>query len=179
MSQMSDVLIFLPSQMENLQQADILTSVKKIFSDYMLKQGLRKTPERFAVLEEIYSLTGHFDAESLWTQMQSKKYRVSRATVYNTLDHLMSCDLISKHQFGNHASLFEKSYAYHQHDHLICTDCEKVFEFCDPRIMQIQKMAEDMLNFDVFHHSLNFFAKCRSLKENGVCEHKKIGANKG
>jgi hypothetical protein len=39
--------------------------------------------------------------------------------------------------------------------------------------MQIQRMAEDMLNFDVFHHSLNFFAKCRGLKENGVCEHKK------
>jgi len=44
--------------------------------------------------------------------------------------------------------------------------------------MQIQKMAEDMLNFDVFHHSLNFFAKCRTLKETGACEHHKTKAKK-
>ena len=39
---------------------------------------------------------------------------------------------------------------------------------------RLQKMAEDMLNFDVFHHSLNFFAKCRTLKESGACEHKAV-----
>jgi Fur family ferric uptake transcriptional regulator len=68
---------------------------------------------------------------------------------------------------------FEKAYKYKQHDHLICTDCEKVFEFCDPRIMQIQKMTEELLNFNVINHSLNFFAKCKNLSEKGHCEHKK------
>ena len=101
---------------------------------------------------------------------------MSRATLYNNIELLLEAGLVTKHQFGKNLAQFEKAYKFKQHDHLICSDCEKVFEFCDPRIMQIQKMAEDMLNFDVFHHSLNFFAKCRGLKENGVCEHKKTSA---
>jgi Fur family ferric uptake transcriptional regulator len=68
---------------------------------------------------------------------------------------------------------FEKAYKYKQHDHLICNDCEKVFEFCDPRIMQIQRTTENMLNFNITNHSLNFFAKCKKLSESGVCEHRK------
>lgn len=156
--------------MENLQQTDILSSVTKIFSDYMIKNGMRKTPERFAILEEIYSLDGHFDAESLWDKMKGKKLSVSRATVYNTLEHLLKCDLISKHQFGSHGSLFEKSYAYHQHDHLICTDCEMVFEFCDPRLYQVQTTVGKILNFSIAHHSLNLYGKCNMLKEAGRCE---------
>jgi Fur family ferric uptake transcriptional regulator len=105
--------------------------------------------------------------------MKNKKYQVSRATVYNTLDLLVECDLVKKHQFGKNMAQFEKAYKYKQHDHLICTDCERVLEFCDPRIMQIQRSTEEMLNFKVLHHSLNFFAKCRSLSDTGNCQYLK------
>jgi len=56
-------------------------------------------------------------------QHEIKNYRVSRATVYNTLDLLVECDLVSKHQFGKNLAQYEKSYGYKQHDHLICTEC--------------------------------------------------------
>ncbi|GAB1417086.1 Fur family transcriptional regulator [Paludibacter sp.] len=137
-------------------------SVTNILTDYLTRRKYRKTPERYAILDKIYSIDGHFDAESLYESMQNE-YRVSLATIYNTLDLLSNAGLVIKHQFDGFSAQYEKSFGTHIHNHSVCIVCGAIKEFTDKKIKKAIQ-AKEFANFQSTHYSLYIYGKCKKCR---------------
>lgn len=144
------------------------TQAAEIFKDF-LKNGLNRiTPERFEVMDAALDHEGHFGADDLFIEMKNQKSRVSRATVYKTLELLVQCDLLSKRNFGENLTRYESNFKKQTHDHLICMDCGRIVEFINPKIKKLPSEISDSLGFEIDSYSFNIFARCKNIKN---CEY--------
>ncbi len=145
--------------------------IKDVLKQYLQEKGFRNTPERYTILEEIYNMDRHFNVDDLYLIMLQKKYHVSKATIYNTIEIFLDAGLIRKHQFGEKTlstSSYEKSYFDKQHDHLVIykngsdKEIEEIIEFCDPRIQGIKESIENAFGVSIDSHSLYFYGNKKS-----------------
>ena len=136
------------------------TAAKETLDAYLRQKKLRPTRERFLLLEEIMRTSGHFDADQLFSTLNAKGLKASRATVYNTLDLLVECGLISKYRFGESHSRYEKAFGRPRHDHLICLDCGRIIEFENPEIERLQAQVATQHGFEVVSHKLEIYGHC-------------------
>ena len=151
-------------------------TVKEIFTTYLSQQGCRKTRERYEILDIIYSESKHFDMEALYEEMDKRNYRVSRATLYNTMQLLLECKLVLKHQFGNNLSCYERAYNNDFHYHLICTSCHNIQEYKDVEIEEI--IQQKIKKFAPSHYSLYIFGTCSKCSAAQKRRKKKEDINK-
>ncbi|MFR9165191.1 MAG: Fur family transcriptional regulator [Dysgonomonas sp.] len=146
--------------------------VKAEFTDYLNKHNHRKTPERYAILDHIYSTKGHFDMETLYNSMEKESLRVSRATLYNTMELLLECGLVVKHQFGANVSQYERAYGNENHNHLICISCGDVKEYKNDSLLDISHQKK-LQRFKVSYYSMYIYGICSKCQKEKMLQEKK------
>lgn len=133
--------------------------------EYLKENNLRFTSERVIILEEIFSFPNHFDAEQLFIHVRNKHKKISRATVYRTLELLHTIGIIKKEKMGQDYASYELSLNMPHHDHLICVVCGKVVEFSDDIIEQHQREICDKYGMEMIRHQLQIFGRCKEHKK--------------
>ena len=132
-------------------------SPREKFRRYLTEHGLRKTPERFALLDKAITIPGHFGADALYESMEAAGYHVSRATIYSTLELLVDCGLLNRHMFGSRKTSFEV--ALGSHCHLVCNACGRIREIEDDRLASMAGMDFD--GFQPTYCSTTVYGLCR------------------
>jgi Fur family ferric uptake transcriptional regulator len=135
---------------------------RRRFLDFLRQQGLRVTAERRALFEEVFSRHGHLDAEQLLEAMRGRGAKISRATVYRSLDLLVACGLVRRYRLGRNRHLYEHVHAGQRHDHLVCRRCGRVVEFVSPGILAMQAEICRAHGFLPSDHHLTITSLCGS-----------------
>lgn len=114
----------------------VLNPARAALSQYLKEKKMRRTPERFAILEKVFSTDAHFYVDVLHEAMELEGYHVSLSTVYATVQLLIDAGLVRRHQFPNQPAQYERVLqgVTENHHHLVCTSCGRVKAVKDPEL---------------------------------------------
>ena len=138
---------------------------RTLFAEFLQRKGLKTTRERTALLDEIFSAHRHFDADDLVARMREKGKKISRATVYRTLELLHECGLVGRVRLNEEKYRYERLHKGEHHDHLMCTSCRKVIEFNEPRIEKLQDDVCKRYGFVATSHSHQIWGLCANCRK--------------
>ena len=132
---------------------------KENLTEVLKKEGLRYTLQRQSVWDEIKRSEKHRDAEDIYQSLRNKSIRVSRATVYRTIDVLVKNRMVRKMDVGDGKSLYEPKLDNDHHDHMICVDSGKIIEFFDEELELLQDKIAKKYGYKVVRHVHQLFVK--------------------
>jgi Fur family ferric uptake transcriptional regulator len=129
--------------------------------DYVASRGLKLTRQRELIADVFFRSGGHLKVEDLLERVREVDPQVSLATVYRTMKLLTECGLASPHRFGDRHTRYEPAEGEDEHhDHLICTRCQRIVEFYDPRIEALQDQVAADNGFRVTSHRMELYGIC-------------------
>ena len=134
------------------------------FKEALTKEGLKYTPQRTAVLEEIIKDKGHRESEEIYLALKKRGQHVSRATVYRTMDILVNNDFARKMNLGDGRARYESKVNSPHHDHLVCMDCGLIVEFMDQKIEDLQDEIAIQYEFQLKRHIHQLFGLCKKCQ---------------
>jgi len=134
------------------------------FKEALKKEGLKYTPQRTAVLEEIIKDKGHRESEEIYLALKKRGQHVSRATVYRTMDILVNNGFARKMNLGDGRARYESKVNSPHHDHLVCMDCGLIVEFMDQKIEDLQDKIAIQYNFQLKRHIHQLFGLCKKCQ---------------
>lgn len=153
-----------------MEQEGKKNEVKELFTQFLMEKKCRRTPERYAILDAIYNRKGHFTADALY-ELLKDDFRVSRATVYNTLSLLVDAGLALCHQFDG-VMEYEKCYGVPEHFHQICMKCGSVTEFYNDEIKHTVAKSK-FRRFRMTHCSVYVYGVCSKCQARASREKRK------
>ena len=146
-----------------------LEAAHEQFAIFLAKSSLRYTDERRAVVGAVFEKHRHFEADDLLVWARAHRPRVSRATIYRTLELLVSSGLVRQMTFGDKsAQHYEQVLGIPHHDHLICLACGRVQEVFSADLEREQDALCERHGFEVHHHNLEVFGLCRRCRAAGA-----------
>ena len=134
------------------------------FKETLKKEGLKYTPQRTAVLEEIIKDKGHRESEEIYLALKKSGQHVSRATIYRTMDILVNNGFARKMNLGDGRARYESKVNSPHHDHLVCMDCGLIVEFMDQQIEDLQDKIAIQYNFQLKRHIHQLFGLCKKCQ---------------
>lgn len=134
----------------------------ELFADFIKAHGLKNTRERHTMLEVIAAIRGHFDADGLHERLTAQGEKISRATVYRTLQLFHAGGLIRETVRAQGKTSYEAVAGREHHDHLICLSCGRLIEFRDERIEELQNKVCESHRFTPTDHWMSIRGYCEA-----------------
>ncbi len=152
----------------SLGSVEVSSSPQERFAEFLQSRGKRITQQRRILVDHVFERHDHFDAEELILNLARlpEGNKVSRPTVYRTLNELVDSGLLRRMSLGGRA-VYEHDYGYPQHDHLHCTICDELFEFQSTELQELRDAVARESNFHVTGHRLiisGICAECSSKR---------------